>query len=65
MSRVKEEIIIELNDLPERASQEVLDFIRFLKVQHPRDTPESVIADESALGKDWLAPGEDEAWSDL
>lgn len=65
MSQVKEQITTELNGLPEQACEEVLDFIRSLKTRHRRDTVETAIASESALGKDWLTPEEDEAWSDL
>jgi hypothetical protein len=65
MNQVKEQIIMELNGLPEQACEEVLDFIRFLKTQHRRDTLETARASESALGKDWLTPEEDEAWSNL
>lgn len=39
--------------------------IRPLKPRHRRDTPDTAVASESALGKDWLTPEEDEAWSDL
>ncbi|MDN7023552.1 DUF2281 domain-containing protein [Methanoculleus sp. FWC-SCC1] len=55
----------ELNGLPEQACEEVLDFIRFLKTRHRRDTRKAAIASESALGKDWLTPEEDAAWSHL
>ncbi len=65
MNRVKEQITTEQSGLPEQACEEVLDFIRFLKTRRRKDTLETAIASESALGKDWLAPEEDEAWSEL
>ena len=42
---------------------EVLDFIRFLKIKANR--LDTAIASESSLAKDWLKPREDEAWQDL
>jgi hypothetical protein len=65
MSRVKEEIINELNDLPPRTYGEVFDFIRFLKSRRRKAAPDTALASESALRKDWLRPEEEEAWSDL
>ncbi|MCK8517398.1 hypothetical protein [Methanoculleus sp. 7T] len=65
MTRVKEEIISELNDLPPRRYDEVLDFIRFLKSQRRKATSDTALASEPMLRKDWLRPEEEEAWSDL
>ena len=65
MTQVKEEIINELNDLSPRTYGEVLDFIRFLKSQRRKAAPDTALASEPALGKDWLQPEEEEAWSDL
>jgi len=65
MTQVKEEIISELNDLPPRAYGEVLDFIRFLKSRRRKGAPDTALASEPALRKDWLRPEEEEAWSDL
>ncbi|MDD3621371.1 MAG: hypothetical protein PHQ81_03095 [Methanofollis sp.] len=65
MSRVKEEIISELNTLSPRASEEVLSFIRFLKSKRQKAVPDTALASEPVLGKDWLLPEEDEAWDDL
>ena len=65
MTRVKEEIISELNDLPPRTYGEVLDFIRYLKSRRRKAAPDTALAASPALRKDWLRPGEEEAWSDL
>ena len=65
MSRVKEEIISELEDLPPRTYGEVLDFIRFLKFRRRKAVPDTALASEPVLRKDWLRPEEDEAWNDL
>ncbi|MDD3857439.1 MAG: hypothetical protein PHP43_05250 [Methanoculleus sp.] len=65
MSQVKEEIINELDDLPPRMYGEVLDFIRSLKARRRKAAPETALASEPVLRKDWLRPEEEEAWSDL
>ncbi|KLK87930.1 hypothetical protein SZ63_07995 [Methanoculleus sediminis] len=65
MSPAKEEIISELEDLPPRTYSEVLDFIRFLKFRRRKAVPDTALASEPVLRKDWLRPEEDEAWSDL
>ena len=65
MSQVKEEIISELEDLPPRTYAEVLDFIRFLKFRRQKAVPDTALASEPVLRKDWLRSEEDEAWSDL
>jgi len=65
ITRVKEEIISELNDLPPRTYGEVLDFIRYLKFRRRKAAPDTALASEPTLRKDWLRPEEEEAWSDL
>jgi len=65
MNQVKEEIISELEDLPPRTYGEVLDFIRFLKFRRRKAVPDTALASEPGLRKDWLRPEEDEAWNDL
>ncbi len=65
MSQVKEEIISELEDLPPRTYGEVLDFIRFLKFRRRTTIPDTALASEPVLRKDWLRPEETEAWKDL
>ena len=65
MNRVKEENISELEDLPPRTYGEVLDFIRFLKFRRRKAVPDTALATEPVLRKDWLRPEEDEAWNDL
>ena len=65
MSQVKEEIISELEDLSPRTYAEVLDFIRFLKFRRRKAVPDTALASEPVLRKDWLRPEADEAWNDL
>jgi len=61
----KETLIRELEDLPTAFLQEVLDFVRFLKVKATQEHLETALLSESSLRKDWLKPEEDEAWRDL
>ena len=65
MTRVKEEIISELNGLPPRTHEEILNFIRFLKSQRQNAFPDTALASEAVLWRDWLRPEEEEAWNDL
>ena len=61
----KEVVIQEIDDLPRTLLQEVLDFVRFLKSKSNQERLETALLSETALGKDWLRPEEDEAWRDL
>jgi hypothetical protein len=63
MTRIEEEIISELNDLPPRTYGEVLDFIRFLKSRRRKATPDTALASEPTRRKYWLRPEEEEAWT--
>ena len=59
------EVIGEIEELPEPLLEEVLNFVRFLKSQASQERFEAALLSETALGKDWLRPEEDEAWCDL
>jgi hypothetical protein len=63
----KEQIIQEIEYIPEPILNEVLDFIQFLKHKHllSQETLETALLSESSLQKDWLTPEEDEAWQHL
>jgi hypothetical protein len=61
----KEVVLREIDDLPRTLLQEVLDFVRFLKSKSNQERLETALLSETALGKDWLRPEEDEAWRDL
>ncbi|MCK4811567.1 MAG: DUF2281 domain-containing protein [Methanosarcinales archaeon] len=58
-------IINEIEQVPESFLEEILDFIRFLKIKAKTNKLETMIASESSLKRDWLRPEEDEAWRDL
>lgn len=58
-------IVNEIEQFPESFLEEILDFIRFLKIKAKTNKLETMIASESSLKRDWLRPEEDEAWRDL
>ncbi len=58
-------LIRETESLTASDLQEVLDFVRFLKTKSSKKRSETLLLSESSLRKDWLRPGEDEAWQDL
>ena len=62
---LRDVLVQEIEQVPEFILEEVLDFVRFLKVKHTQDKLEISLLSESSLGKDWLRPEEDEAWRDL
>jgi len=61
----KEELISEIEQVPEPLLDELLDFVRFLKARIIKEKVETALASESSLRKDWLRPEEDEAWQSL
>ena len=61
----KEELINEIEEAPEPFLFEVLDFVHFLKAKTHRENLGIAMMSESSLGKDWMNPGEDEAWQSL
>lgn len=58
-------IVNEIEQVPESFLEEILDFIRFIKIKANTNKLETMIASESSLKRDWLRPEEDEAWRDL
>ena len=62
---VQELLTREIENAPEPLVREVIDFARFLKARHGREQWETTVLSESALGKEWLSPEEDEAWQNL
>jgi hypothetical protein len=61
----KEQLIAEIDALPEPLVHEVLDFVEFLRAKLGGDSTELAVASESSLKKDWLRPEEEAAWQDL
>jgi hypothetical protein len=61
----KEELIREIEQVPDPYLDEVLDFVRFLKTRIMRERMNTALASESVLKKDWLSVEEDESWQNL
>jgi hypothetical protein len=61
----KDLILKELAKTPDDALAVVLSFIQFLNATQAQETMETALLSESALGKDWLLPEEEEAWQHL
>lgn len=67
----RESLIREVEDAPEPLLDELLAAVRALKERHRRPAAEdrapaiTALASEQVLGRDWLTPEEDEAWSHL
>jgi hypothetical protein len=61
----KDQLIHEIQEVPEPFLIEVLDFVYFLKTRIAREKLEITFLSESSLGKDWLLPEEDAAWQNL
>jgi Protein of unknown function (DUF2281) len=60
----KEQLIQEIEQIPDFLVEEVLDFARYLKSKHLQERLEVTRLSEAALA-DWLNPEEEEAWQDL
>lgn len=61
----KEAVIQEIHNIPDSICDEILDFIRFLKLKSKIQRNESFLLSEKSLAKEWLTPEEDEAWQSL
>ena len=61
----KEQLLKEIEDVPEGKIQEVIDFIRFLKARQREEEFGITLVSEPSLASDWDKPEEDEAWNDL
>ncbi|MEW6251000.1 MAG: DUF2281 domain-containing protein [Planctomycetota bacterium] len=61
----REQLIRELEALPEPVLAELLDYLRFIKAKLARERCDTAIASEPVLARDWLRPEEDAAWGDL
>ncbi|MEA5504512.1 DUF2281 domain-containing protein [Halotia wernerae UHCC 0503] len=62
---IKEQLLQEIEKVPEPLLQEVLDFIQFLQNKRQQEKLEITLLSESSLQKDWLKPEEESAWQDL
>jgi hypothetical protein len=61
----KEALHKEIDALPEEFTEEIYDFLNFLKRKRIKESMETALLTESSLRKDWLSAEEDEVWQDL
>jgi hypothetical protein len=61
----KEALHKEIDALPEEFTEEIYDFVNFLKRKRIKESMETALLTESSLRKDWLSAEEDEVWQDL
>jgi hypothetical protein len=61
----KEKLYKEIDALPEEFTEEIYDFVNFLKRKYIIANMEPALLSEPSLRKDWLSAEEDEAWQDL
>jgi hypothetical protein len=62
---IREKILQETENAPDRILAEVLDYLQYLKVKHQQGMMETALLSESILQEDWLKPEEEAAWQDL
>jgi len=62
---IKEQIIREIETLPEESHLEIMDFVGYLKYKRLSGIPETMLLAEKSLAETWDTPGEDKAWEDL
>lgn len=61
----KELLIHEIEQLPDPALEQILDFVHYLRFKMNKDPLETALLSESSLQKDWLREEEDRAWQHL
>jgi hypothetical protein len=65
-ARIKQQLIHEIEMIPESTLKEVLDFLLFIKARESQQEQlEISILSEPLLAEDWLTPEEDAAWQHL
>ncbi len=62
---IREKILQETENTPDRILIEVLDYLQYLKVKHQQGMMETALLSKSILQEDWLKPEEEAAWRDL
>lgn len=61
----REAVLREVEGLADESLDEVLEYIKRLKLARAIQRSETALASEQALARDWLSSEEDEAWRDL
>lgn len=65
-TRIKQQLIHEIETIPESTLKEVLDFLLFIKARESQQEQlEISLLSEPLLAEDWLTPEEDAAWQHL
>jgi hypothetical protein len=62
---IREKILQETENIPDRILIEVLDYLQYLKIKHQHGMMETALLSEAILAEDWLKPEEEAAWQDL
>ena len=61
----KDLLLKEIEELSDDKLREVIDFVRFLKLQGREETLGLMLLSKSSLAETWDNPIDDEVWSDL
>lgn len=61
----KETLHKDIDSMPDEFTEEIYDFVSFLKRKLIKVNMEAALLSESSLRKGWLSPEEDEAWKNL
>jgi hypothetical protein len=65
-ARIKQQLIHEIEMIPESTLKEVLDFLLFIKARESQQEQlEISLLSEPLLAEDWSTPEEDAAWQHL
>jgi hypothetical protein len=65
-TKIKEQLLNEIDIAPDSTLKEVLDFLLFIKTrQIQQEQLDITLLSEASLAEDWLTPEEDEAWQYL
>ncbi len=62
---IRERILQETENTPDRILIEVLNYLQYLKIKHQQGLMETALLSETILKEDWLKPEEEAAWQDL
>jgi hypothetical protein len=62
---IREKILQETENTPDRVLIEVLDYLQYLKAKHQQGMMETALLSEAILAEDWLKPEEEAAWQNL
>jgi hypothetical protein len=65
-TKIKEQLLNEIDIAPDSTLKEVLDFLLFIKTREiQQEQLDITLLSEASLAEDWLTPEENEAWQYL